>query len=565
MVTGGSNFGRQAGGVVTTAYAPDTVIDYLLLRHQPRFDSYAQFFHVLQNVSTTLLQSATPAAVPLEPLKGFAGSTDSTPTAAAAPSLTLSTTTCYQYDDPSQHWHLDSFPGPGHLSSAFAADICLDAAQPGSVGHVSLVTCNAGASSQQWHFNSTSGHVASVDKFECLKPRSEGEQCHRCLDYSVSASVDMWDCKNATDAMQSNQVWSWVQVASDTASGGQNGTLRPNRASSECLTVSQAPSPAPTNNTGLELHEYSSDDGTVVAFISNFMPVENAAVQVSYRNTTLWSAAHSVLLLLVEPARDVDVGTVSVLFNTSQSGTEELRHRDYSTSKRGEVHPVSFAPSVNLDAIGGVATIDSSGFVCVGVVRFFFSHGLYSSSSSIAGSPSYVRWEFFSEIPGKALQTTNVPDAEPVPEQCNVTDNDSDYLWYNFELTATADTAANVDVEISTAGGTMCFVYADGQFVSACENSLSGTEEADHEAPATAIRFNDGPQTLQVLSVAMGMSNTGVRPDLAKGISSVKVNGQEIIGSGPRNVVRNGKAKPCGLRDSGSHAHGMNCVWCPCV
>ena len=61
---------KQSGGEVVTAYAPDTVIDYLLLRHQPRFayllrgifmstwgfcppffDRYGPFFGVLVPVS----------------------------------------------------------------------------------------------------------------------------------------------------------------------------------------------------------------------------------------------------------------------------------------------------------------------------------------------------------------------------------------------------------------------------------------------------------------------------------------------------------------------------------
>ena len=37
MLTGGSNWGLTAADAVTTAYAPDTVIDWLLLRHEPRW------------------------------------------------------------------------------------------------------------------------------------------------------------------------------------------------------------------------------------------------------------------------------------------------------------------------------------------------------------------------------------------------------------------------------------------------------------------------------------------------------------------------------------------------
>ena len=47
MLTGGNNYAKQAGGEVVTAYAPDTAIDFLLLRHQPRFDYYARFFKTL--------------------------------------------------------------------------------------------------------------------------------------------------------------------------------------------------------------------------------------------------------------------------------------------------------------------------------------------------------------------------------------------------------------------------------------------------------------------------------------------------------------------------------------
>jgi hypothetical protein len=42
MLTGGNNYAKQSGGNVVTAYAPDTAIDFLLLRHQPRFDYYGQ-------------------------------------------------------------------------------------------------------------------------------------------------------------------------------------------------------------------------------------------------------------------------------------------------------------------------------------------------------------------------------------------------------------------------------------------------------------------------------------------------------------------------------------------
>mgnify|MGYP007125893614 CR=1 FL=1 len=50
-VTGGNNYGRQSGGQVVTAYAPDTAIDYLLLRHEPRFSHYGALFRALADAS----------------------------------------------------------------------------------------------------------------------------------------------------------------------------------------------------------------------------------------------------------------------------------------------------------------------------------------------------------------------------------------------------------------------------------------------------------------------------------------------------------------------------------
>ena len=40
MLTGGSNWGLTAADAVTTAYAPDTAVDWLLLRHEPRFSAF---------------------------------------------------------------------------------------------------------------------------------------------------------------------------------------------------------------------------------------------------------------------------------------------------------------------------------------------------------------------------------------------------------------------------------------------------------------------------------------------------------------------------------------------
>lgn len=62
MITGGSNFGYSAADAVTTAYAPDTAIDYLLLRHEPKFSTYAAFHKAVSGITDALL--AAPVATP---------------------------------------------------------------------------------------------------------------------------------------------------------------------------------------------------------------------------------------------------------------------------------------------------------------------------------------------------------------------------------------------------------------------------------------------------------------------------------------------------------------------
>ena len=66
MLTGGNNYGLRAGRDATTAYAPDTVIDNFLLRHEPRFTSFRKFFHVLGAVESELLRHSVPVTpIPL--------------------------------------------------------------------------------------------------------------------------------------------------------------------------------------------------------------------------------------------------------------------------------------------------------------------------------------------------------------------------------------------------------------------------------------------------------------------------------------------------------------------
>ena len=65
MLTGGSNFAYSAADAVTTAYAPDTAIDFLLLRHEPKFSTFAAFQASLLSVADEILSVDPPTPVPI--------------------------------------------------------------------------------------------------------------------------------------------------------------------------------------------------------------------------------------------------------------------------------------------------------------------------------------------------------------------------------------------------------------------------------------------------------------------------------------------------------------------
>lgn len=67
MLTGGNNYGLRAGRDATTAYAPDTVIDNFLLRHEPRFSLFQKFFLVMGSIASELLRH--PVHITPTPLK----------------------------------------------------------------------------------------------------------------------------------------------------------------------------------------------------------------------------------------------------------------------------------------------------------------------------------------------------------------------------------------------------------------------------------------------------------------------------------------------------------------
>jgi hypothetical protein len=81
------------------AYAPDTVIDNLLLRHEPRFSVYSKFFKAIMQFESELLAHPVAKAIPLN----RSNSSSSSRSSMAMDEVVL-ITTCYQYVDPHQLW-----------------------------------------------------------------------------------------------------------------------------------------------------------------------------------------------------------------------------------------------------------------------------------------------------------------------------------------------------------------------------------------------------------------------------------------------------------------------------
>lgn len=241
MLTGGNNYGKLSGGDVVTAYAPDTVIDSLLLRHQPRFDYYARFFHAVANVSAELL--ASPTIPPFTPL---------TPGNASASSATASAGHCTDDDpshvgtlDASQQWHPSSsiVPGATFALTNSLTGLCMDPLS--GTTPPALKKCDS-TQSLEWMYLAATKQFQSVATRACQAPASKGKQCHVCLDLS-GATLDLWDCKSQDAA---NQEFVYDGKLSGLISG--SGPTR------QCVTA------VSTSAGGAEVSVYGS-----VAFISN--------------------------------------------------------------------------------------------------------------------------------------------------------------------------------------------------------------------------------------------------------------------------------------------------------
>lgn len=146
-----------------------------------------------------------------------------------------------------------------------------------------------------------------------------------------------------------------------------------------------------------------------------------------------------------------------------------------------------------------------------------------------AANATSVLWEAFQETPGNATRTI-LSAAGPL-DQLNITDNDSDYLWYSFS--APGAVHAGSKVKFHAGGGSVVYVYLNGVQVGVARapaedqtSQLTVTLPAatsTSTATGTATDTSSGQQQvagvtaepgamIHLLSVAMGVSNGGVSP-----------------------------------------------------
>lgn len=469
MLTGGNNYGKQSGGDVTTAYAPDTVIDYLLLRHQPRFDYYKRFFNAIANVSSEMVKSAViPAPRPLTPTNPRGGKSTST----ADANLGHCTD-----DDPSHVGKLDSsqqwqpsttkpvVAGEPFTLSNVGLSLCLDPLSS-NLKAPSLKACT-NVPEMQWTYVPKSKQFSSVVTTDCKSSSLKGQQCHVCLDQMTPTTLDLWDCKKGARA--ANQAFTY-----DTALLGI--TTEGMGAARQCLTATAS------GGGGAEVTVYGE-----VAFLSNMDDGVDAAVH--YSGNDYYLPNHTVAI--VRPA------TGEVVFNSSMldpalATTKAKRVQTvaprtsewtvYQETGWCERHASSKGPIEQLHLTGGQAGVGST----------YYTDYLWYNTSI----PASATGEYNIKTNGGAGSIHYVyVNGQLIPQQQKFTVED-----------AGGNKGANTEVHV-----------AQGRI--AVPSSKSSTGDADSVI---------GAATLQVLSVAMGLYNGGVGPKSVKGLSAATVNHVDV-------------------------------------
>jgi hypothetical protein len=294
MLTGGNNYGLQSGGEVTTAYAPNTVISSLLLKNQPRFDYFKNFFSTIIKYKKSLLSA---------PLAETTILLDNSTTKKAVMTALVQPCTDTNPEnqgslDLSQRWDLAG----GILRTNFTGyALCVDALLKSKPP--TLVTCNASSTSQHFSFDTSTGQIKSSVKASCKRPSHAGQKCFQCLDFGKHRKqLNVWDCKDGPQP--GNQQW----TVDDKRSG-----LRFAQKSTSCLSGKSA------GGGGVELQEYGR-----LAFLSN---TANEPLEARYLGQKYELSPLSVVF--------VDKLSKDIVFNTADAADpdpEEQDHRPVGSS-----------------------------------------------------------------------------------------------------------------------------------------------------------------------------------------------------------------------------------------
>lgn len=118
-------------------------------------------------------------------------------------------------------------------------------------------------------------------------------------------------------------------------------------------------------------------------------------------------------------------------------------------------------------------------------------------------------WKYYKEEVGYGVVVDSTERKSP--EQLNITNNESDFLWYSFHTNVSGQIAVNL-----YGWGGLHYVYVDGALTNRIprETKLMTTNRR---------KLSTSEHKIDVLSVAMGLSNADVSPNSSKGLKNVTI------------------------------------------
>ena len=272
-----------------------------------------------------------------------------------------------------------------------------------------------------------------------------------------------------------------------------------------------------TGEGGIEAHEYGR-----LVFLSNTNEEQFQSGYVKYKDQLYFLTNHSVVILTIPDngggnghCRGKSGYSSSVLFNTSSTIIQTSSIEENLNNQNKEKH-------------------------------LRFSNPLLPSVKQEPSIP-ITNWKYFKEQVGYGA-IKNGPGVSP--EQLNITNNDSDYLWYTFWISAnttlTVQPEGEMTITVNKYGWDgIHYVYVNGKetnqlyipdpsiegAVNSKKNlqfgssklmlaSLSFSKKDPHMTISSSSTFNDHLR-IDILSVAMGLSNVAPGPSSTKGVINV--------------------------------------------